>query len=195
MNDKELKERLAGLEVPAAGAQARDRALHRALIALDQPTPREGTPKRFGWLGLAAAAGLGVVGFFLGVLVNRPSGDISLAEAKQMLEQMNALFPGRINAVIARDKQVDLDLVAGSSEPSDQPVIIKFTRDGNVIRVLSYSGREFCVDLNGERKCFEVLVGGDNRVIITGDDFLWEGKAGPALAGFRVEAVSLSPAS
>lgn len=190
MSDEILKEWLKGLKVPRAGEQAEGRALHRALAALDQPKNRE---RSLGWLerGAVALAVLVLLACLPPFLL-REREDFSAGEARQLLVQMNALFPGGVNAVISRNEQVDVELESG---PSEQPVAIQFRRGRETTQVLSYSGRTVCVKLDGQEKFFEVLVDGDNRIIISGEDFLWDGRTSASLAGFRIEAFSLEPAS
>lgn len=200
MNSNSLKMNLGRLKVPASDPAARERALHRSLIALhhagkadEADGHREGRPMFWRWAMLLCVAGTASVALWL---AGRPVlPDDALAAGRKTVRQMETIFHGQLNAVIEHDGDVELDLTAEPTMPSDQPVLVEFSRGTHVLRVLSYSGRRVCVNLDGRNTCFEALVTGDGNVIVTGDDFLWGSRNPMPRAGYRVEAHSLNPAS
>ena len=196
MNDDFLKKRLAELKVPEPNETARERALHRALLALKN-TPDETLemPRRFSWWRWASVAGVCAAVVLLAVWVGERPVRENLAVWQQTLHEVEALFPGQVNAVIERDGVVDLELSDEAFGGTSQPVVVEFVRGASVLRVLSYSGRKVCVDLGGAKACFEPLVTAEGRVILAGEDFLWTSEHPTSRAGYRVEARFLHPAS
>lgn len=189
MNDRDLKTLLASVVPPPIDETARDRALHRATLAFSRPADaaREPASRRaaYGWAAVCAillVAGLAAVRPFRSV----PEGGRLDASA---LAQVEALFPGQLNAVIERDGEVSLDL-AGQPSPAanEQPVLVQFERGGRRLRVLSYSGRSVTLELKDGRVTFEALVTGEGGVVLSGDDFVWNSAHPAPLAGYRVNA-------
>jgi hypothetical protein len=117
------------------------------------------------------------------------SGDDRL-DAK-LLGEMESLFRGQLDAVISRGNEVSLDLDPGLSTdaaPSSQPLAVILRRGKQIVRVLGFSGREVCVQLDGRKECFEVLVNGNGKVFLVGHDFVWSDDNPKPVAGFQVEA-------
>lgn len=193
MNDRELKDLLGSVTPPAIDAAARERALHRSTVALSQPgagpAPERDSYRR--WMaGFASAAGAAlVVTVLLAVRHAPPEGGADL----RTLAQVEAVFPGQLNAVIERDGEVQLDL-AGQVSPgaTDQPVIVQLESGGHRLRVLSYSGRSITLELKGARFTFEALVTSDGGVVLSGDDFVWSSTQPKSLAGYRIQARPLT---
>ena len=200
MNNHSLKENLKRLKVPAPDPAVRERTLHRSLIALrhagnagEAREQTERSPVFWRWAVVVCVLGAVSLALWPGgrpVLTND-----GLAAWRKTFRQMEILFPGQLNAVIEQDGDVELDLAAESATPSEQPVLVEFSRGSHVLRVLSYSGRRVCVTLDGRNTCFEALVTGDGNVILTWDDFLWVSQNPMPRAGYRMEAHSLTPAS
>jgi len=198
MNDQELQNHLKRLPVPKPSESARARALDRALVALRhaEAGSRPASPAPAWWRLLAfggLAAGVLAVGLWsLAPQRLNPRAQTAWAET---LRQMETLFPGQLNAVIERDGAIELDVAARPAPASEQPVLVEFSHGGEVLRVLSYSGRRVCVNLGGTPACFEALVTGEGNVILTGEDFLWDSRKPEPVAGHHVEARFFHPAS
>lgn len=200
MKDADLRKTLAALQSPSPDSASRERALHRSLVGLAQRssanTPQARTYwQRAAWRVAAAACGVAVV---VGILVLRearvrPEAGMDVAHADVVtLAQMQALFPGQLNAVIEQDGEARLDLTAtGRSDAHDQPLTLHLEGRGHRLHVLSYSGRVITLELNGARLTFEALVTGDGGVILSGDGFAWSSKQPRQLAGYRIEARAL----
>lgn len=194
MKDDELRKILDRLEVPAPDEAARGRALDRALTAFRhreaKPAVEESGMKAWRWA---------LAGAFLAVLAGvcwmlRGPSDI-LRPPGLVLDQMAALFPGRLDAVVEHGGDVDVRLSPEDSPSSQQPLMLVLTRGRDVVRVLSYSGRVICLDLDGKTTCLEVLVTENNDVIVAGKKFVWSRDNPAALNGYRIEANTLQPAS
>ena len=192
MNERELKKHLAGLTLPKVNETRRDQALHRATVALAQleASAVDESYLRHRWTaGLACATGAALVSAFL--MVVRPAPTEGSADLST-LAQVEALFPGQLNAVIERDGEVRLDLAGqASAVASEQPVLVQLERGGKRLRVLSYSGRSITLELKDERVTFEALVTSDGHVVLSGPDFVWSSAQPGLLAGYQVKARTL----
>lgn len=187
MNDKELISKLRELAVPAADEATRQKAFHRAKIALlNSPSDLAKTPARK-WQWAAGCACVLLVLLWFGL----QRGAESQPDAK-LLSEMEALFPGQIDAVISRGTDVTLNLSATPAEGLSQPLAVTLRRGKQTVLVLAYSGRKVCVDLGGRRECFEPLMTEEGKVILAGEDFVWSDADPQPVAGFRVRARALS---
>lgn len=197
MNDKDLKKSLQALPVPVPNESARERAWHRAQLAFTSarslPNTEKFVPRSFvRWaLPVGAALALLATGLWFSV---RPAPENTFAW-NRTLQEMEALFSNRLNAIIERDGAFDVALSDDQAGAPGQPVMVEFRRGQDTFRVLGFSGRSVCVDLGGTTACFEPLVTGEGAVILSGKDFLWspEHPAGPD--GFTVHARPLPSAS
>lgn len=197
MSERELRKHLASMTPPPADEAARERALHRATVALAQPKDSEEAAgvrpvwrAAYGWVALCAVmlvAGLVMIRSSQPAVVTNGGADL------RTLAQVEGLFPGQLNAVIERDGEVQLDL-AGQSSPAatDQPVIVQLEAGGHRLRVLSYSGRSITLELKGARFTFEALVTSDGGVMLVGDDFAWSSAQPKLLAGYKIQARPLT---
>jgi hypothetical protein len=188
--DDHLGEALRRLQAPPPDIVARDRALHRAIIALGAgraASPPAATPRaavfnlpRWALAGVAATL-LFVVALDATLTTGRREDQHlpALAAEHAVLFQMESLFGKQLDAIVeSPDKAPDIHLSDDSSAAARlslaQPVVIQFQRTGGgTTRVLSFSGRTVCVTLGGHRMCFEPLVTGRDEVILSGDAFCW----------------------
>lgn len=191
MENDWLKKALSQVEVPPADPAAQDRALHRALIALQNPE-REFMPSAaVHWLWPQLGT-LAVVGLLVALMAwFFPGGESSKTAALAVLDQVAAEFPGKLEAVVEHNGQVDVRLAEGEIATSAQPVQLVLKRGQESVKVLSYSGREVCLNLNGRKTCLEMLAQENGEVIVSGDRFLWSSKNPAELDGYRIEASAL----
>ena len=189
MNDESLKRRLRGLAVPPVDEGAREKALQRSQIALANSHSLPVARPFPGWRwGLAPGLAL-----LLGLLwFARPHAGPEPQPSAKVLAEMEALFPGQVDAVILQGNSVKLDLSDTPEGSSQQPLVVTLRRGGQTVQVLAYSGRKVCVELGGRRECFEPLVTAEGKVILSGDDFVWEDNNPRPVAGYSVQARSLS---
>ncbi len=212
MSDHDLRSRLAALHPPAPSGSARDRALHRANLALASARPAASDPAsstsgtRPPFLRplaiLAASALLLVLGLRLAprpVASSPTFAAASAADSRQLLAQLDQLFPGQLNALVETNGVLRLDLSSAPSPanatPDDQSIVLEFTRAGRHLRVLAYSGRPVRIELDGVTLRFDPLLTTDRAIVLSGDDFVWiPGQPAPRLhAGWQLEARPLSP--
>jgi hypothetical protein len=196
MNDESLKRALEKLSLPAADESARERARHRAVLAFEN---RDATPQRrpAPWLRIAGAAACAVLAvllvarFYDGRKGAEAAVSSDRADAK-LLAEMEALFPGQLDAVVKNGDQVSVELAQEPGGPASQRLAITLHRGASTVRVLGYSGRRVCLALDGQRKCFEPLLTADGQVILAGDDVFWSPENPSPLAGYRISAHALT---
>jgi hypothetical protein len=193
MNDDVLRRRLHDLRAPEASASARERARHRALVAFQQGgsvSAEEPAPRGFDWSWCPALALALVVTLLPFLFFPRPNPE-NLADDRQILQQMEKLFPNQINAVVEENGKVDLSITESPVVGADQPVLVIFQQGRETIRVLSYSGHRVCLMLGQKKNCLEVLATPTGNVILEGDDKVWVASDHPEIAGYAVRAQTL----
>jgi len=194
MNDDDLRQRLQKLTAPEASESARARARQRALIAFQQAD--SGRAKRherrgFGWNWRHAIALALILGTLPFLFLRHPHNAENLADDRQILRQMEKLFPNQVDAVVVENGKVDLSVAQSPVVGSDQPVLVVFRRGRDTIRVLSYSGHRVCLKLGQTQNCFEILETPTGGVILEGDDQVWLASEHPKVAGYSVRAQTL----
>jgi hypothetical protein len=194
MKDGELRRSLQKLRVPEASESARERARHRALIAF-QPggyMPSEESARRgfvWRWRGAVAVAVLiGGLPFFFHHHRHAPE---NLANDREILEQMEKLFPGQVDAVVQKNGKTDLSIAQTPVVGSDQPLVVVFQRGQESIRVLSYSGHRVCLDLGTIHDCFDILETPGGGVILESENKVWIASQHPVVNGYAVRAQTL----
>lgn len=197
MTDEELKSNLRTLPTPVPSGSARERAWHRTQLAFassrSHPDTEKNEPRSFLRWALPVGTVLAILAAGLWLSV-RPTPENSVAW-NRTLQEMEALFPNRLNAIIERDGAFDLELSDDPTGAPGQPVVVEFRRGESSFRVLGFSGRSVCVDLGGTTACFEPLVTGEGVVILSGDNFLWSPDHPAEPDGFTVRARPLPSAS
>lgn len=191
MKDDELRRRLSAFVAPPATEAAKERARHRALIAFRQ-TPADAVPERGRGWPLAAAGALALLALLVwprDSRLDRPRADAAV------LAEIEALFPGELDAVIDHQGDVQIALSRTPQRTSDQRVLVEFRRGRATIRVLTYSGRRVCVELAGRRACFEALLSARGEVIVAGEDFVSTAQERGSMAGWKITAIGLQSAS
>jgi hypothetical protein len=194
MNDDDLRQHLRKLVVPEASESAQARARHRVLIAFQQsgslPT-EEPAWKGFVWLWRGAIALAFVIALLPFLFLKHHATRENLANDREVLQQMQKLFPDQVNAVVEENGKVDLSIAQSPVVGSDQPVLVVFKRGQESIRVLSYSGHRVCLMLGKTQNCFEILATPAGGVILEGEDKVWLASEHPEVAGYSVRAQSL----
>ena len=194
MKDDDLRRHLHKLRVPEGSETARARARHRALIAFQQGGSiqrEEPAWKGFVWRWRAAIALVLVVGLIPFLFFKHTTSPENLANDRQILQQMEKLFPNQVDAVVERNGKVDLSIAQSPVLGSDQPVVVVFKRGHESVRVLSYSGHRFCLMLGKTENCFEILTTPAGGVILEGEDKVWSASEHLEVAGYSVRAQTL----
>jgi hypothetical protein len=176
---------------PKPSESIRARARHRALLALQLPDSSEPTHAEtplFLWSWRWTLV-LGALVATLTVLWLRTPGDTEdVAGDRQILRQMEKLFPNQVDAVVVQNGKVDLSIAQDPVVGTDQPILLVFKRGEETIRVLSYSGHHVCLALGNTRNCFEILETPSGGVILEADNQVWLSSSHPVMAGYSVRA-------
>lgn len=198
MTDDNLKRKLRELVVPAPDKFARDRAWHRARVAFlssgSGPTESLGEkpPAGFAFFRWALPIVVVVAAAVIWLLA-LPSRENTIAW-NRLLQEMETLFPNRLNAVVERDGAFEVELSEENPGAPGQPIIMEFRRGSHALRVLGFSGRRVCVDLGGVRACFEPLVTGEGTVILSGENFFWSPEHPAFPDGLRIRVRTMPSA-
>ena len=194
MNFDELRRQLHGLDVPTASESARARARHRALIALQspgsEPIATRGE-KGFAWKWGYTVALVFLAGFMPLLFLPHRAAPENLTDDRQVLQQMEKLFPHEVDAVVEEKGKVGLSIAQSPVLGSNQPVLVVFRQGRETIRVLSFSGHRLCVTLGKTPSCFEVLATPAGGVILEGGDKAWLASDNPVVNGYSVRARTL----
>lgn len=192
MTDADLKKYLAALPVPICSEAGRERALHRATVALTAfprppDRPHVAAPRwRLAFLALPVL--LLSFGWWL-----KPSpAPLSANDCRQLLVQLNQLFPGQLNAVIEFDGGVKLDLSDATTTPAaaDQSIVIELRRKEHLVRIIAYSGRPVDIAVAGLSLRIDPLLTTKGGVLLASDRFVWYSAqpAADALHGWQITA-------
>jgi hypothetical protein len=198
MNDDPLNRSLEKLRVPAGDEAAAARARHRAVTAFENREAfAEQKPAPWRWFAAGAAATACVLALLVAMWPHRDAdtpprnASTDRADAK-LLAEMEALFPGQLDAVIASGGEISIKLAPERGATNSQRLAITLRRGASIVRVLGYSGRRVCLDLDGKRECFEPLLNAAGQVILAGENFVWSPERPSALDGYRVTAKALT---
>ncbi|MCE0497336.1 MAG: hypothetical protein LV481_05245 [Methylacidiphilales bacterium] len=192
MNDETLRRELRGWVSPSPSPVARGRALHRALVALNQ-APSVETDGGRGSLAWRFGYAVTILVVIAAVLFWRhsKSGDENLAADREMIQQMDKLFPGQVDAIIEKDGKIDLTIAQTPVVGPDQPLLLVFRHGNETIRVLSYSGHQLWLSLGRQRDCFEILATPTGGVILENEKQVWLASDHPVVEGYRMQACAL----
>jgi len=198
MNDASLKKTLEKLVVPVPDDSAMGKARHRAEIAFANRYTHSDLPsvQSHGrhWMATLCVGFVSAVVICLGWF-HLPASAMHEGSDRKLLAEMEALFPGQLDGVIATGNYVSLDLSPTAwteAGRSSQPLAMTLKRGRQIVRVLGYSGRKVCVNLGGRKHCLEPLVTAEGKVIVEGDDFLWTNNRPVSVAGYKLEARTLT---
>ena len=194
MNDVRLREILNRWPIPAPSDSARARARHRALLALQLPGPGEPAQNETSgslWRWRYALVMVALVSMLALVYPRTSSQAEDIAGDRQILRQMQQLFPNQVDAVVVENGKVELSIAQSSTVGSDQPVVVVFKRGEDSIKVLSYSGHRICLALGGKHNCFDILAAAGGGVILEAENQVWLSSNHPVVAGYSVRAQML----
>lgn len=184
-------ESLRNTPVPTPSDAAKEKALHRATLAFRSRPQTAAAKPSIAWWSVIQAVGfsLGVFLVLFWLLPFDRQGDLSVQ--RQLLQEMSHIFPESLNAVIESRGGTQVDLTAGGNETRDQPLLIEFFKKGRTVRVLSYSGRDVDLTIDGARVNVEGLLTADGHVIVAGPDFVWAPDKQAEWEGYQIRARAL----
>ncbi len=196
-NSDPLADRLRRLAVPTPDPVARERALHRAQIALGQSPAAASQPIPYNWRKFAAWAGTGGLVIAIAILIG-----IGLAAQRQaeetavlctLMRQVQATFQDQIAAVVIEKGIPHVVLSANTTAPSsdERPVLISVIQSGekNPTQILTFSGRSIDLEMEGKTTRVQVLQTSSGGLVLAGDHFVWDSRnpRNPGFPGYRIE--------
>ncbi len=111
-----------------------------------------------------------------------------------LLDELQRLFPGQLDAVIEHDGSLQLELAQAPvrlASPMDQALLLELTRGAHRLRILAYSGRTVRLRIDRHELRFSPLITGSGQVMLAGEDFAWNpaAEAPPrTLTGWQINA-------
>lgn len=212
MDDEKLKRIFQEASAPLPRPEAQLEAVRQARQAWEEarwqsPEPASAArPRRLPVFALASLAGLAAA-VLIGVLILGPGADdqggaMAAGEAatpldqnafnreRDLLQGMEGLFEGRLQFIVIKNGEIHIE-VAADPVFRDQAVIVELRRGSDSWRIISYSGNTVRLEVEGELLEFDVLVGGDGEVIMTGRDFVWSNRLKPSSGKMMIEASTL----
>jgi hypothetical protein len=193
VSDDELRRLLSSLKVPAASDAARERARYRSALVLGiaEAAPKA-TPAELFWKLTAGALAIALTCVLAWMVFLRSlTTHEDVATDQKILEQMQALFPRQVDAIVEDNGKIDLSVAQSPEVGTDQPIVVVFQRQGRLIRVLSYSGHKFSLPLDGREHHFEILATSEGGVILEENAEAWLVAGSPKIAGYSVRAQTL----
>ena len=180
-----LDEKLKSLQVPEPDSRRMDQIQQKARLAFKnapaQGARSPGILSNLLWAGggsLATAVILFAV-LFGSETVPSSGGGLQYASNREMVDNLEVLrqyresFPKQLRAVITQNSEADIVLSASGDTPDTQPVAIQIKRGGDEVKVLTFSGQNIVLTLNGKKFSFEVLLDGDGNILLIGEEFIW----------------------
>lgn len=162
--------------------------LHWQSQKSDIPAPTRKTSFMVLWsTGLATACVL--IGFFFGQHHGSHASHLGaprLAEAKKCYEEIEAMFPHQIRAIVFDQRGAHLVLADKADVPASPPFYVKVCGPAGCQGFVTFSGQQ--IQVNGE-PC-EVLADEQGRIMLVGNNRVWTGneKSG----AIRVESKPLT---
>lgn len=159
---------------PGLSQTSRARIVNLAVAEFErsrqQPARRRGIFIGYPALGMLAAAALAAI--VIVALHGRQPELSTVDRQKAVLAEFNAVFGARLQAIINADGKTQV-LLAERDAPQGQPVHIHLSGSGHDVDIVSFSGENLSLSLNGRQVNFEALVDGRGGVILTGDKVFW----------------------
>ena len=208
MNDAELNEVLKRATVPERKADYWEQFPRRVTAELErrsQTAPVHWLTEAsrawrwaaaFRFLGAKPAFAVGVavvclaLGFFLGFWRGQrsPGSDSQLATARKYFNEIEALFPNQVRAIVFDQQGTHLVLAQEPNLPASPPLYLRICGPKGCQRFVTFSGQQ--IRVNGE--VCDVLADGHDGVLVVGRQLLWSGSiAGIRSGQYQIEARAL----
>jgi hypothetical protein len=208
MNDAELNDVLRRATVPEREPGYWERFPGRVMAELERrgqagPAPaKTHASSALAWTGAlrmllsrpALVASVAVVclglAFFLGFRRGQGSlsNDPQLAAARKYYDEIEALFPNQVQAIVFDQRGTHLVLAKEPNVPASPPLYLKVCGPKGCQRFVTFSGQQ--IRVNGD--VCDVLADGRGEVLLVGRQLLWSGaEAVAASGGYQVEARAL----
>jgi hypothetical protein len=181
---------LLPLRIEPVAESVREKACYRALVAF-RNAPPVAKPRNqiFKWLLLlTSVAALILVTTF----VMKPAS-LTGRDNSKLFSEVENMFEGKLIAAIKDGDSLDLR-IADSSAPlaMDQRILLTLKKGSHLIQVLTYSGREIRLSLNGRPVMVTPLVSGDGSILLVTDHNLLTGNRNSEIDGFSFKAKAIN---
>lgn len=175
MNDFELEKKLKAAQVPARDENYWESFPRVVLAGLratpaKRPMPERPWLPRLAWSGGIAVVCL-IIGFAIGLRHGRTVQTDSYAflQNPRMLQEVMAMFPNRIRAIVQDQQGVQLVLSDQPDVPGSTPLWVKICDGKKCASLVTFSGQE--IQVAGRK--LTVLADAQGGVILVGNDFAW----------------------
>jgi hypothetical protein len=180
---------------PPCDPQVKGRILHRAKTALINAQNTSTPEKTSHWIPswvIPFSVGVTVCALFFFWGTPRTE-TISLTEHRRIMKEMEALFHDQLTAVIEESGKTEVRLTNSSLTPAPktQRIMIVLSKEGSKINILSYSGQQIEVLLNGAKTILEPLVTGSGEIMILNGETLWKSTQPKSIQSYQVTATPL----
>ncbi len=115
-----------------------------------------------------------------------------LLQNGKVIQEMLAMFPNQVRAVVQDEQGVNLVLSDKDNVPTSTPLWVKICDGKHCRAVVTFSGQQIRIG----NQNVTVLADPEGKIILAGESFLWS-NGEPVLAGntkLKIEAKTLSPA-
>lgn len=190
---------MAEIERRTAAAQP-ETGLDTRLRAVTESGPRDARPTTWTALlwplvrkpafALGVAAACLALGFVFGLWRGQrsPGSDPQFAEARKYFQEIQALFPHQLQAIVFDQQGAHLVLAQKADLPASPPLYLKICGPGGCQRFVTFSGQQ--IRFNGE--VCDVLSDHEGNVLVVGRQSLWASSQAGARSGqYQVEAHAL----
>jgi len=190
MNDSELNRLLKAAKVPERSGDFWTELPRRVVGGLHwrpaAPAPEPNWFPRLGW-GLAALATCLVIGFVIGHRHGLSEAD-RLLQSPKMIQEMLAMFPNRVRAIVQDERGISLVLSDNPDVPASTPLWLSISDGKHSSTLVTFSGQELQV----AGKKLEVLANARGQVMVVGDRLLWSSAGANRTSGnLRIQAKPL----
>ena len=182
---------LLPLPIEPVAESVREKARHRALLAFRNAPTMATKPRHqiFKWFLILTSVAVLILVTTLTMRTAPHTG----TDSSRLFSEVEKMFGGKLIAAVKDGDSLDLK-VADSSVPlaMDQRILLTLKRGSHIIQVLTYSGREVSLNLNGHPLVVTPLVSGDGSVLLVTDHNLFAGNQDSKIAGFSFTAKTLN---
>ena len=200
----DIKKKLQTLNIPPPSRTAEDRAWEVARIAFQNRETQTTETKswwhlrRWSFVGGLATATFAFV--IINSLVTRQTPEMqqfvqSLQQDKQVLSQVEEVFPNRLSGIVTNENGTELVLSKEERPNPTQPVVLELSKSGKKTRIVTFSGESVEFDTGSSNEKLEIMVTGDGGVLIMGSNFIWRSDSGEKkeekFKGFDIKAKPL----
>jgi hypothetical protein len=121
-----------------------------------------------------------------------PAGDPQLATARKYFQEIEALFPNQLQAIVFDEQGTHLVLAREPNLPASPPLYLRICGPKGCQRFVTFSGQQILI--NGD--ICDVLTDGRGGVLLVGRQLVWSSDQARAGSGpYRIEAKPLEAAS